>query len=318
MAVSKPKKWIAMVLIALGVILVLPYLLPVYHTTPNGVPPFPESRFDTLSGVIIHSRFHDAGPLSKGSVMLVHGFCGSVFSWRHTYDSLVSRNYSVLCPDLPPFGYSDRKGAENSSSSERAALLHALAEKCLPGKSWWMVGHSMGASCAAAFAATFPAQTSGLILVDGGLPQTTQKSVLWKHLVANELTCRYAEVASRLKFTQTASIEKLLASAYGRKPSAEEVRGYQLPLQLKGTASGIMNQVHAEEQLPFDKKHWQNKTHIIWGEKDKWIPAETANTVANTLQTGAPFIIPQAGHCPMETHPAAFTRALFSILKPGS
>jgi 2-hydroxy-6-oxonona-2,4-dienedioate hydrolase len=52
-------------------------------------------------------RYIEAGSNSKKVLVLVHGLGASAERWEHVIPEL-SKKYTVIAPDLPGFGYSDK------------------------------------------------------------------------------------------------------------------------------------------------------------------------------------------------------------------
>jgi pimeloyl-ACP methyl ester carboxylesterase len=154
---------VAIALLLLG--LAAPWFLPrpgLDGTIPEQ--PFDDSRFATIDGVRVHwrERLGDA-PEDRPLVVLLHGFGGSTFSWRHALDALADAGYPAVAVDLPPFGYSQRTGLGPSWGE----LVRAVADRAAPGRDWVVVGHSMGAGVAAEIAANAQQRVAKLVFVDG-------------------------------------------------------------------------------------------------------------------------------------------------------
>jgi len=300
--------------ILFGILILLPFLIPVNSASVPANLPYKDSRFIYVSGIQWHCRFHNAGDSSKGNIILIHGFSGSTFAWRKTFKRLIDEGYTVVAPDLPPYGFSERADELNQSSDVRALSVMQLAEQLQPKKQWIVVGHSMGGAVATSIAAINPEKTSGLVIVDGLMPETKKPSWLWlKKLFINKVTKRYAEVLTHYFFTTKSSIKKLLQTAYGREPEEEEIMGYLNPLQIKGTAGKVLEQFEANPETIINLKKIDDPILIIWGEKDEWVKPDIGKKSAQMLNTQAPSMIPGAAHCPMETHPEIFERLLLDF-----
>lgn len=93
------------------------------------------------------------------TIVFLHGLLGSSKSWAFQFDHF-SRNYSMIAWDAPGFGQSEMVPASIDAYVE--ALREFIAENGQPKVS--LVGHSMGGTVAARFAATFPERVSRLVL----------------------------------------------------------------------------------------------------------------------------------------------------------
>lgn len=95
----------------------------------------------------------------KGNVVvLLHGYLESKEMWSGLASEL-SKNYRVICPDLPGHGKSMLEGeimTMELAAKEVKNLLDTLSiEKCV------LIGHSMGGYVALAFAELFPKRLCG-------------------------------------------------------------------------------------------------------------------------------------------------------------
>ncbi len=98
-------------ILSLAVVLGLagPYLIPAQYVTDPAALAEPDGFFVQVDGVRIYGRA--LGPEDGEPVLLVHGFGGSTFSWRHTLKALAEAGYRAIAFDRPPFGLSAKQGA---------------------------------------------------------------------------------------------------------------------------------------------------------------------------------------------------------------
>jgi len=82
------------------------------------------------------------GDVGKGfPLVLVHGFLGSSIMWGPQIDYL-KKNYRVITPDLPGFGYSNKVQSKNNINEMARTVLDCLKEKNIGN--FFLLGHSMG------------------------------------------------------------------------------------------------------------------------------------------------------------------------------
>jgi len=93
------------------------------------------------------------------AIVFLHGLLGSSKSWAFQFEHF-SRNYAMIAWDAPGFGQSDLVPASINAYVE--ALREFIANIGQPKVS--LVGHSMGGTVAACFAANFPELVSRLVL----------------------------------------------------------------------------------------------------------------------------------------------------------
>lgn len=119
----------------------------------------------------------DLHVVSKGTgaaVLLVHGFLGSAFSWRHLMDPLSKAGFAAVAVDLPGFG-STRWPWELDHSHITLADACAPVLRRMAGIPAHVIGHSMGAKVALWLALRHPALVDSLTVVapavlTGGVP----------------------------------------------------------------------------------------------------------------------------------------------------
>ncbi len=109
------------------------------------------------------------GPLSaERPVVLLHGLGADASYWAGTARALVRAGRTVVLPDGPGSGRSERpRDTSGYRIPGRVAALDALFRALALDKAD-LVGHSLGGWTAAAFALRHPEKTGRLVLVDAG------------------------------------------------------------------------------------------------------------------------------------------------------
>jgi len=305
-------------LIVLGVVVVACRRAPSWQAPPK---PFPNSEFTVVDGARLHHRSWPAFPAARrGRVLLVHGFSGSTFSWERIVPALRAAGYRTVAVDVPPFGYSDRSPERNASVTARARLLLAFLESTAPGQAWHLVGHSMGGGIVQAMALMRPAAVASVTFVAGTVFGELGHGKPGGRSPAGWSPGRalLGALAGAVPITRE-QVGVLLESAYGRPPSPDQVQGYFAPLAVPGTAQAIVSTAAAAEELEaLDAGALRVPALAIWGERDTWVPLEPRRRTLARMPRLTLRVIPDAGHCPMETHPAAFLAHLLPFLgRPG-
>ena len=99
------------------------------------------------------------------TVLMLHGFPGLAYSWRHQVEPLVAAGFRVIAPDMPGYGATDSPGtvAEYTfvAMADRVvALLDSLeVEQAI------VVGHDFGAPAAWTIALEHRDRVAGLVLL---------------------------------------------------------------------------------------------------------------------------------------------------------
>jgi pimeloyl-ACP methyl ester carboxylesterase len=98
-------------------------------------------------------------------VILIHGFPGLAFSWRHQLPALAAAGYRAIAPDQRGYGRSERPSAPerydaNEVMADMLGLLDALAlERAV------FVGHDFGAQLVCNLAVRHPERVAALVIM---------------------------------------------------------------------------------------------------------------------------------------------------------
>lgn len=299
---------VAGLLVALA--LLLPYLVPMpeRRPLPAEASPFANGRILGVCGTQLHTRQWAPAAPAPGRVVLIHGFAGSTYSWRHTAPALAQSGFHVDAVDLPPYGYGARVAPDRPISE---CLVEALQLEQEVGP-LIIIGHSMGAAVAARVAQQLPTGRTHLVLVDGGLGEGNRRASPAAALLRFPPVARWTEVAAHHVMLRRPRLADMLASAYGRPPSDEEVEAYRAPLLLAGTAPAVVSQ--RAPDVPLDRDRLPESMLIVWGEDDTWVPIRVGERTREQLPRAQWTVIPGAAHNPMETHPERFNDVLLAFL----
>jgi pimeloyl-ACP methyl ester carboxylesterase len=316
--------WLAMGLLAgLAAALVVPLVVPVPR--PKGLVDPEEladedSCFVDIDGVRIHYK-DEGDPESRQSVMLLHGFASSLYSWRHAMAAL-QPSRRVVAFDHPGFGLSGRPLPGDwtgespytleSSAHITVALMEALGIDCAV-----LVGHSQGASIAVLVADTNPERVSGLVLINAptASPRFQSRPYLeWIRSIPQ--LRRLAPLVPRPFFGRYAKWIMSLAYADPRRLADETVA-----LELKATRVKDWDLSYVELTRSQAGLHFPEAmarigvpTLVVAGRKDRTVPYRDQQLAARSIP-GARFIaFYDTGHVVPEERPEAFAEVLGDFL----
>ena len=146
------------------------------YSVPASVPVCPPLQFARQSYGQMSFRSCGAGE----AVVFLHGLLGSSKSWAFQFDHF-SRGNCMIAWDAPGYGQSEMVSASIDAFVE--TLREFIANIGQPRVS--LVGHSMGGTVAARFAATFPELVSRLVLscshAGYGDPETAPMPAKFEH-----------------------------------------------------------------------------------------------------------------------------------------
>jgi len=118
-----------------------------------------------VNGIRLHVRMAGEGQ----PVLLMHGWLGTSYSWRHVAPQLVNAGFQVICPDMRGNGDSDKPITGYDGHSLVEDMRQMLAQLGV-SKKVHVAGWDMGALPAYLFAATYPDEVASLTYIDEPLP----------------------------------------------------------------------------------------------------------------------------------------------------
>jgi len=124
-------------------------------------PEQPVHRAEWLAADDVTLRTVRAGT-GDTTLLLLHGFGESLFTWRAVVDPL-AQHFRVVAVDLPGFGGSS-KAAASYTLDDMTRRLVDFVDRWVPGPII-VVGHSMGGEIAAALALQRPEQIRAAVLI---------------------------------------------------------------------------------------------------------------------------------------------------------
>lgn len=246
---------------------------------------------------------------NKPAIVLIHGLGDEADTWRYVFPLLVDAGYRVIAPDLPGFGRSIWKG-RISMRRHCAAVIRLLTVAGIAGPEnpAALVGSSLGAAICELAACKRPDLVKALILIDGCLPlggkidkgllklmlpsvgSKWYRSFRKNHKVAWEsLYPYYGELDAMSAEDREFLRERVIA----RVESENQERGYLSTLRSMSVFS-IFN----EQKISRRIKTYPGKIAILWGEKDRILPAEKAALFRGLRPDAQMTLISGAGHLP--------------------
>jgi pimeloyl-ACP methyl ester carboxylesterase len=246
---------------------------------------------------------------SRGSpIILLGGFAEPSWVWKQVGQRL-AHNHRVYALDLPPFGYSERKGPYSLAGWTqlvRDFSAHFGLRRPI------IVGHSLGAAVAADVGLEAPRNTAGVVLLDGdALP------VGGPHWLANLVLNPYYTTLFRLVTHSDWLVRKVLVQAYGpdRPPiTGSQVDAFERPFRVDGTEKGFHDLFRGGVQglTLADLRRLKVPRIVVWGQHDTVDDIKAGRTSAQALGVKL-IVVPRSGHLSMLSEPALVARAIGSF-----
>ena len=245
---------------------------------------------------------------SAGSpIVLLGGFAEPSFVWD-AVGPLLGRTHRVFALDLPPFGYTERRGPYTLAAW--AALARGFAAQLRLSRPLY-VGHSLGAAVAVQEALSHPADVTGVVLLDG---DALAGGGTW---LANLVFEPFYTSLYRILTGSDWVFRRALHSAYGPGAppiTAAEIERWRRPFHVSGTRSAFRALLRRGIQgfrLP-DLRRVAVRSLVVWGAHDTVDPVAAGRKTAAALRTKL-VLVPGAGHLSPLEQPAAVAAAIESL-----
>jgi len=272
-----------------------------------------ESR---LSEPVFHGQvqYYEDGPKNAPTVVLVHGLGDKAAQDWNGLTRQLSREFRVVRFDLPGFGRSS-KGNAAYTPDNYASLIRYLAERHIRAQPFFLIGHSMGGAIALRYAARYPQDVSGLVLID--VPGILQRSVYSQHLARQGL----GSMVPGLSVAANDPLGNLLSAALSGVEKKQLMP--ELVLQFPQTRQKLLNGEPAKiaglalalEDFTRDITTIKIPTLILWGERDTVAPLRTGRLLAAMLPRSQLTVFTGSGHVPMDDVPEQFNNTVLGFLR---
>lgn len=268
------------------------------------------SQFIDVEGAHAHVRVQ--GNPRGVPVVLLHGANGSLHVWDGWARELGDKA-RLVSVDLPGHGLTGAWPRGQYTVEAYADFVEALV-RTLKIDRFVLVGHSLGGGVAWYFAVTHPRQVSQLVLVDAaGYPPDVE--IRWPTRLA-----RLPMVGDiGIYFKPELWVRRTLREAYA-DPSLvtdERVRRTAELQRFPGNREATLERARTQALLdPAPLKRLEVPTLILWGGKDRWVPAADALRFQHDIHGARLRIFENLGHDPMEEDPRATAAPVSDFLKP--
>ena len=256
----------------------------------------PVKEVRTARGVI-SLREAGAGP----ALVLLHGIGSNSGSWLHQLESPGTRR--VIAWDAPGYGTSTPLPLAAPAAADYADALAALLD-ALGIERLVLVGHSLGALMATAFAALHPQRLYGLVLLNpaGGYgnadPAVREERLMSRLKMMDELgPSGLAEQRAGQLLSSTAPPDALQLVRIGMRrldPAGHEQAARML----------------AGGKLSEDAAKFPGQTLVMCGSEDRITPESGCQTIARFFARGTYRSLPGLGHASYAEGPVTVNAAL--------
>lgn len=250
--------------------------------------------------------WREAGPADAPALVLLHGIGSGSGSWAGQLDAWAP-THRVIAWDAPGYGTSSPLAADAPAEADYAGALATLLER-LAVRELVLVGHSLGALVAGAWAARPTARLRALVLAS---PARGYGSAPPEVRAAKER--ERIELIERLGPAGLAATRSAGLCAPGASVAVvERVRAQMARVTPRGYAQAAHLLAHGN--LVASLAGVQAPVHVIWGALDRVTPPEACRAVADAARAVTRTELPGVAHACYVEAPAAFDAALRPVL----
>jgi pimeloyl-ACP methyl ester carboxylesterase len=247
--------------------------------------------------------YRDAG--AGTVVVLLHGISSGAGSWAGQA-ALLDRQCRLIAWDAPGYGHSDTLSKAEPHAADYATALHELVES-LELESFYLVGHSLGAMMAAAYAAAHPSRVRGLLLADPA--QGYAKADFAERERVRQTRVRLLAELGRDEYVKRRS--GVLLRPQCDAGALAVVRASMQRLRLDGFSQA--NWMLANDDIWRYLPDWQGPLHVVCGDADAITPPAGVAELAQRMSAPC-SLLANAGHASYLDAPEGFASAVSNLL----
>lgn len=271
----------------------------------------PDDKFIMIDDVNYHYLEY---PGTGRDIFLLHGFASSTYTWEKVIPYLTGQGYHVWALDMKGFGWSDKP---KDAKYDTVALMQEVNKwmDVMGLKNVVFVGNSLGGAIAVLMALEHPDKTDLLVLIDSaGYP-------IDKPFVIKMAKIPLAGEITKLFFGRWV-VERTLKEVMFNddKVTEEQIDAY---FKRMSTENALDAQVALARSIDFEAMsvytrripEIKNRTLIIWGENDEWIPLESGHNFKRDLSNSKLVILPECGHISQEEKPGETAKIMIDFIE---
>ena len=256
-----------------------------------------------LNGIEVNTQQWNEG--AEKTIVLLHGFTGSMKTWQHVVHQLPA-SIHVVAVDLIGHGQTSApKELQPYLMDAHIDLLEQLFER-LQLKQFTLLGYSMGGRVALSYAIRYPHRISALIL-ESASPGLAQSEERMARKLADDTLAKKIEVNGITAFVNKWESIPLFATQKGLSQEIQqEIRAERLAQTTKGLANSLRGMGTGMMPSLWHKLHELNiRVTLITGSLDLKFE-QLAVKMLDHLQDAAHISVNGAGHAIHVENPVEF------------
>lgn len=253
-----------------------------------------------VNGISLHVE--EAGPADGPLLILLHGFPGFWWDWRHQIEALAAQGHRVVVPDMRGYNLSDKpRGLDAYRLAPLAKDVVALAET-YGRTTFQLAGHDWGGVVAWWTAARYPTRVERLAILNAPHPD------VWGRVMRRRPT--QALRSTYAAFFQLPVVPEALLSARRfaamramltrtSRPgafTAPDIERYMQAWSQPGALTAMLNYYRALRRPRRPAARVKPPTLIIWGARDGFLEREVALASLQECERGAIVFLEEATH----------------------
>ena len=268
----------------------------------------------TLEGQDVRMAYMDVAPSGAAngrSVVLLHGMNFFGEAWSETIGILAKEGFRVIAIDQIGYGRSSKPILHYSISLHASNTKRLLDYLAVPRTD--IVTHSMGGMVASRFAASYPDMVENLAMINQIGLTDARSSRPWQttaDVYKTALARDYPEIVRGMRayyVNWKPEYMKYVKIHYGWTRSGDWPR--------MAMVRALQQQTIYADPVVYDWPRIKARTLVIGGEKDGPDYPAQATRVAETVQRGQVYLIPNIGHNPQFEAPHLLYPPLVKFLK---
>ncbi|WP_108670708.1 alpha/beta fold hydrolase [Peribacillus acanthi] len=263
----------------------------------------------TVNGNNVYYELY-SNPASSHTLVMLHGFLSSSFSYRKLIPLLV-KEYSILTVDLPPFGKSGKDISYTYSYENLAKTVLQLTANLNIGQ-FSVVGHSMGGQISLNMMKLEPERVkNGVLLCSSGYLKRANRRLIYSSFIP------YFHLYVKLWLARSGVRKNLQNVVHNQALIDDEMLfGYLQPFLEDDIFRALTRMIRDREG---DLSQEMLKTIstpclLIWGEHDRVVPLRTGKQLHKDIPNSKLVILKEAGHLVPEEKPEEVANHLKQFL----
>lgn len=270
------------------------------NSVTNSAISIPENgKFLQVNGIEIYYEEY-GNPSNKKTILFIHGFLSSSFSFRCLIPNL-SKQYKIINIDLPPFGRSGKDRKFCYSYENLAKTLNQFVDR-LRLNQVILAGHSMGGQICLNMIHQKPNRyEKSILLASSGYLQRAKHSLIALSYLP------FFHIFIKNKLAKTGVEKNLESVVYDHsKITKEMIQGYLQPfIEDEQIFIGLKKLLRDREGdlSPEVLQKIQTPALLIWGEHDKIVPLSVGKRLKDDIPNSKLVILKNTGHLIPEENP---------------